>query len=292
VSNLFANFISYYWGVSTRSIFPKDTEKWINWINDGKGLYYDKKRILNFLGQQRTNPADVVLGLAPGGVTQESLESATNIIQNFENPTINYDKLPLFKSTISALEVRTETEKQIVDKLTEIQNRTTNARPLILARNEKELREQLTKLNIGKRYQDAIVNHFNKKGAVGFYDPTSKSVIINPSKVINKEDAVAVWLHEMGIHAGLENILPAGAFNEIMEKVYDFFENEAKTNQAYKEVFDSVNNDPIYEGSDKSTKGEELLGKMGENSGEGAHRIMSSVTFGKYRRCFKGRPDN
>jgi hypothetical protein len=197
-----------------------------------------------------------------------------------------------YKSTISALEVRTETEKQIVDKLTEIQNRATNARPLILARNQNELREQLTKLNIGKRYQDAIVKHFNKKEAVGFYDPASKSVIINPSKVINKSDAVAVWLHEMGIHAGLENILPAGAFNEIMEKVYDFFENEAKTNQVYKEVFDSVNNDPIYEGSDKSTKGEELLGKMGENSGEGAHRIMSSVTFGKYRRCFKGRPDN
>ena len=140
--------------------------------------------------------------------------------------------IPLFKSTISALEVRTETEKQIVDKLTEIQNRATNARPLILARNEKELREQLTKLNIGKRYKDAIVKHFNKKGAVGFYDPASKSVIINPSKVINRADAVAVWLHEMGIHAGLENILPAGIFNEVMEKVYDFFENEAKTNHA------------------------------------------------------------
>jgi hypothetical protein len=29
---------------SVRNVFPKDAHEWINWINQGKGLYYNKKK--------------------------------------------------------------------------------------------------------------------------------------------------------------------------------------------------------------------------------------------------------
>jgi hypothetical protein len=59
----------------------KDTYEWVGWVNQGKGLYYNKNKVLNFLYQQLENPADLDL--------QESLEpyvSAVKIIQDFENP--------------------------------------------------------------------------------------------------------------------------------------------------------------------------------------------------------------
>ncbi|MDR1883457.1 MAG: hypothetical protein LBR26_11855 [Prevotella sp.] len=72
---------------SIRGIFPKDTHEWVNWINQGKGLYFNKEKVLNFLDQQRINPADVAFGLPDNQAQQENSKlSAANIVQNFENP--------------------------------------------------------------------------------------------------------------------------------------------------------------------------------------------------------------
>lgn len=64
---------------SIRGLFPKDIHKWLNWIQQNKQLYLDKKRVQDLITQQRTHLADV---------SYLNLNSITNIINNFENPTI------------------------------------------------------------------------------------------------------------------------------------------------------------------------------------------------------------
>ncbi|MDR1089939.1 MAG: hypothetical protein LBL79_02595 [Prevotella sp.] len=74
---------------SVRNVFPKDTHEWVNWINQGKGLYFNKEKVLNFLTNSR-HPADVAFGFPDeSGATRNSkLSDATKIVENFENPTI------------------------------------------------------------------------------------------------------------------------------------------------------------------------------------------------------------
>ena len=60
-----------------RGIFPKDNIKWLNWIAKGKANYLHKEKIQTLIDQQRTNSAEVAY---------LNLDSATKILQNFENP--------------------------------------------------------------------------------------------------------------------------------------------------------------------------------------------------------------
>jgi hypothetical protein len=70
---------------SIRTVFPKDTHEWVMWISQGKGMYFNKEKVLGLLVNRR-HPADVTktaLNLS------NSLESATNIVQNFQNPPLH-----------------------------------------------------------------------------------------------------------------------------------------------------------------------------------------------------------
>ena len=83
-----------------RNVFPKETYSIIHWINNDRGLYFDKERLLSYLDQQRTNHADVAFVLPDKNqVKQENSEAdTTNLqnnfqlcklkIQNFYNPKI------------------------------------------------------------------------------------------------------------------------------------------------------------------------------------------------------------
>ena len=62
---------------SVRGIFNKNSAEWLNWITQGKAVYLNKEKIQALIDQQRTNLADV---------TYLDLDSATKILQNFENP--------------------------------------------------------------------------------------------------------------------------------------------------------------------------------------------------------------
>ena len=65
---------------SVRNVFPKDNHEWVNWINQGKLLRVDEpKKIQAIIDKLRINP--VAFGYV-------DLDSATKIIQNFENPAI------------------------------------------------------------------------------------------------------------------------------------------------------------------------------------------------------------
>ena len=60
-----------------RGIFPKNNSEWLNWINQGKLLYVDKEKVRDVINKQRKTLAEV---------DYLDTDSATNIIENFENP--------------------------------------------------------------------------------------------------------------------------------------------------------------------------------------------------------------
>ena len=64
---------------SIRGLYPKDTHEWMTWIQNGKSLYLNKEKIQNLIDQQRRNPADV---------TYLDLDSISNIVETFENPSV------------------------------------------------------------------------------------------------------------------------------------------------------------------------------------------------------------
>ncbi|MEG2151609.1 MAG: hypothetical protein RRY36_10380, partial [Bacteroidaceae bacterium] len=67
-----------------KSIYPKDTKQIISWINQNNLLrYVDKIKATDWLGKQQFNSADVA-------IPNNSLNSATKIIESFVNPTLLY----------------------------------------------------------------------------------------------------------------------------------------------------------------------------------------------------------
>ncbi len=80
---------------SIRNVFPKNSESIVRWILDGKLTNANKKELLAFLDQQRTNLADVAFVLpaeqAKQGI-QEVLETAAKVVENFENPKVSGGK--------------------------------------------------------------------------------------------------------------------------------------------------------------------------------------------------------
>ena len=97
---------------SVRNVFPKNGLSIARWIENGKLTYSNKKELLNFLDQQRTNYADVAFVLPDEQVKQENTEAlngvaewfskqrynsadvrklfnhAANIVKEFENPAV------------------------------------------------------------------------------------------------------------------------------------------------------------------------------------------------------------
>lgn len=69
---------------SVRNVFPKKNAEWLNWISQGKLLYADKQKIQALIDKQRTILADV---------EYLDLEDVAKIVENFENPTLEDDKI-------------------------------------------------------------------------------------------------------------------------------------------------------------------------------------------------------
>ena len=68
---------------SIRGLFPKDLHEWLLWIQQNKALYLNKEKVQNLIAQQQTNFADV---------SNLDLNSISNIIQNFKNPSLETEK--------------------------------------------------------------------------------------------------------------------------------------------------------------------------------------------------------
>ncbi len=94
------------------------------------------------------------------------------------------------------------------------------------------------------------VNGYN--GVVYFKKGATKSV----------DEAVAKWIHEVGIHSGINNILPPKEKAELMTKVYESALELAKTDNKYAEIIDHI--ELTYKSADTETKGEEVLAYLAE----------------------------
>ena len=66
-----------------RGLFPKDTEKWLRWILDGKAIYLDKNKVQKVIAQVGTNFPQV---------SNLDLDSVLKIIQGFDNASHKVEK--------------------------------------------------------------------------------------------------------------------------------------------------------------------------------------------------------
>ena len=99
---------------SIRNVFPKDNAEWLNWISQGKALYLDKERVQTLIDQQRTSLADV---------DYLDLNSIANVINNFENPTIeseNSAEIP--QDSESGIRLRKVTPEMDAEYMTAVEN--------------------------------------------------------------------------------------------------------------------------------------------------------------------------
>ena len=182
--------------------------------------------------------------------------------------------VPLFKQIMgSELVKKQNTKKEIRDRLNEVQAQAKNARRLIVYETIEELQSELDASGMNQYHKERALASAKKDDASAFYMTDSKAVFINIANVNNVDEAVSMWIHEMGIHAGLRNVIPTDVFDSTMESVYDFVEAEAIKEDAnkdlqdneriYRAIFDQSTTG-IYKELDKSEKGEEMLAYMGE----------------------------
>lgn len=214
--------------------------------------------ILNF-------PTNEILTVQSLPVTESMKETAMNGV-------------PLFSLNRNKNFTRVDDIETVRKAIQNLQDKAVNAKPLFMYSSEEELGRHLDKAGIPRGAARKALADGN---TIGFYDEGRGVVFIDLRKVGSVKEGVATWLHEMGIHAGLRNIIPAEQFDSFMEDIYDLFENNAKTynentkdqsSKAAKKVWDAVMGSSAYDKVSKSQKGEEMLAYFGERYSQSAAR--------------------
>ena len=116
------------------SVFGKGTENIQDWINQGYTTYINKEKALNYLH----HPA-----LYAGNLSSQELSLATNIIKNFENPTLPSEENIRFR------------EKEAPGDLPTSQ----------ASSSQEKLREELKHLRTLRKGLDSEVMQYRKRGA-------------------------------------------------------------------------------------------------------------------------------
>lgn len=116
------------------SVFGKGTENIQDWINQGYTTYINKEKALNYLH----HPA-----LYAGNLSSQELSLATNIIKNFENPTLPSEENIRFR------------EKEAPSDLQTSQ----------VSSSQEKLREELKHLRTLRKGLDSEVMQYRKRGA-------------------------------------------------------------------------------------------------------------------------------
>lgn len=181
---------------SIRNVFPKNSDGIVNWINDDKLTFANKEKLLEFLDQQRTNHADVAFVLPDEQVKQENQEavsSATNIVNDFVNPTLNDGKM------------MSEAEDL------------TNA----LGGGVRIVRD------VNEITDDDKSKEKRKRASKGWFDPKTGEVVIVLPNNTSIADVQATVLHEMVAHKGLRGLL-GDKFDEMMDSIYKNLPDSAK----------------------------------------------------------------
>ncbi len=87
-------------------------------------------------------------------------------------------------------------------------------------------------------------------------------VYFKKGSVRSIDEAVAKWIHEVGIHSGINNLLSKEQKAELMTKVYNSALELAKTDATYAKLVEHIENN--YKGADAAVKGEEVLAYLAE----------------------------
>lgn len=88
----------------------------------------------------------------------------------------------------------------------------------------------------------------------GFFIPGTGETYFVTGNIESEAEAFKTWVHEVGVHKGLRNIIPAGIFNQFCEKIV----NDVGESEVDKILPDD------YKGKSKAEKGEEYLAHLGE----------------------------
>lgn len=188
---------------SVRSIHPRTTSNVITWINDDLMDYADKIRLPIWLNEKKRMSRNTFGSIPANAVKQ--LNSATKIVQEFQNPTIPAKIIEptLDQEITSAVQDAARSlnvDVQIVEDASEI----TDDNPDVQRR---------------------------KRAAKGWFDTATNQITIIAPNHTTPNDAVATLMHEAVGHYGLRQLLGAD-FNAFLRQVY----NEGST-ETRREIF-------------------------------------------------------
>ena len=189
---------------SIRNVFPKKNAEWLNWISQGKALYIDKEKVQNLIDQQRTILADV---------DYLDLDSAANILKDFENPTIEGKNHTALSENILPTEPLRDRKAM---------------------RNEAaQLAEKLhTPINIVEDANE--ITHPNKeiearrRKAKGWYNVSTGEVVVVLANHKDAADVAATICHEVIAHKGLRELVGEAHYDEFLDEVYDHLRGDLK----------------------------------------------------------------
>jgi len=176
---------------SISGLFPKESHEWLKWIQDGKAIRIDQKgKVLALIDSLRMNPAEAErIGL--------NLDEVTNIVNSFENPTIEGSKrFEGMRSEHKAL-TKSGRKRACVEKIA--------------------ARLHLDNVDI---IEDASGLNGRRAKAKGWYNRQTGRITIVLSNNTSAEDVERTLLHEAVAHYGLRRMF-GKAFNTFLDNVYE-----------------------------------------------------------------------
>ena len=170
---------------SIRSIHPRTMTNVVSWINDGLMDYADHGRMSEWIAEKiksrsylnSSTPADV----------RKQLDSATKVVENFENPTLEQGKI-----------------NAVVDELSE------------------SLHTPIEKITSADQIPQGEARRRIESGAniKGWYSPKENKVFLYMPNTTSVEDAQATIFHEVVAHKGLRDMFGKD-FDEFLNNVYN-----------------------------------------------------------------------
>ena len=166
-----------------RSIYPKNNGQIANWIDEGLLEYAETQKMVEWLSKQRSNSAEV----------RKLFNHATNIVNNFENPTLTDGKKVATAENLS---------------------RTLHT-PIRIVRNVNDIHDD---------EKEAL----RKRRAYGWYDMETGEVVIVLPNCRDEAEVQATILHEVVGHKGLRELVGEEKYNDLLRRVWSSLDPATK----------------------------------------------------------------
>jgi hypothetical protein len=117
----------------------------------------------------------------------------------------------------------------------------------------------LGRVNIVEKRTDLpkwLQNIMPEERVPGFFDASDGQSYFILNEINSPAEAFRTWVHEVGVHGGLRNIIPAQEFNRLMEKIYDDLGQDEIRGLLPEDYWDDS----------KAVQGEEYLARLGEKT--------------------------